>query len=269
LEKIRLVVRIMLFRRSKNNNAEDKLLNLLPIHFYLTMRFIGKKVIITGGSGGIGLAATRLFASEGAQVTVWDKFLPGGMPAGIEFFEVDVSQYEAVEIAAANLESADILINNAGILRDATLQKMTPHQWQAVIDVNLTGVFNCTKVISPLMIQQSWGRIINTASVVALYGNYGQSNYVAAKSGVVGLTKVWARELGKFGITVNAVAPGFIDTGMIAGMPDKVMEKLLDRSALKRIGSPEDVAKAYAFLASDDAAFITGTVLSVDGGATV
>lgn len=263
------MVRIVLFRRSKNNNAEVKLLNLLPIHFYLTMRFSGKKVIITGGSGGIGLAAARLFASEGAQVTVWDKFLPGDMPAGMEFLEVDVSQYETVENAAAKLESADILINNAGILRDATLQKMTPQQWQDVIDVNLTGVFNCTKAISPLMIQQSWGRIINTASVVALYGNYGQSNYVAAKSGVVGLTKVWARELGKFGITVNAVAPGFIDTGMIAGMPDRVMEKLLDRSALKRIGSPEDVAKAYAFLASDDAAFITGTVLSVDGGATV
>lgn len=167
------------------------------------------------------------------------------------------------------LDTVDVLINNAGILRDATLQKLSPEDWQAVIDVNLTGVFHCSKALSPKMITQSSGRIINTASVVALYGNYGQSNYVAAKSGVVGLTKVWARELGKFGITVNAVAPGFIDTGMIAGMPERVMEKLLERSALKRIGSPDDVARAYAFLASEDAAFITGTVLSVDGGATI
>lgn len=233
------------------------------------MRFRDKIVVITGGGSGIGLAAVRFFSAEGATVTVWDKCLPEVREPGVFYREVDVSDYAAVEAAAAMLDTVDVLINNAGILRDATLQKLSPEDWQAVIDVNLTGVFHCSKALSPKMITQSSGRIINTASVVALYGNYGQSNYVAAKSGVVGLTKVWARELGKFGITVNAVAPGFIDTGMIAGMPERVMEKLLERSALKRIGSPDDVARAYAFLASEDAAFITGTVLSVDGGATI
>jgi 3-oxoacyl-[acyl-carrier protein] reductase len=204
---------------------------------------------------------------------IWDKDLQEVQASGIYAMQVDVSVIDAVLAAAAVIKDrwghCDILINNAGILRDATLQKMTPEQWQQVIDVNLTGVFNCTKAVSPLMIERSYGRIINTSSVVALYGNYGQSNYVAAKSGVIGLTKVWARELGKFGITVNAVAPGFIDTGMIAGMPKGVVEKLLERSALKRIGTPSDVAKTYAFLASEDAAFITGAVINVDGGATL
>jgi len=249
------------------------LLKFEGIHDFLTMRFIDKVVLITGGSSGIGRAAARIFQGEGARVMVWDNKQPELLDPGISFMKVDVTNYEEVTTAAKVLQESlgncEVLINNAGILRDATLQKMTPVQWQQVLDVNLTGVFNCTKAISPMMIEWSYGRIINTSSVVALYGNYGQSNYVAAKSGVVGLTKVWARELGRYGITVNAVAPGFIDTGMLAGIPEKVMNNLLERSALKRIGKPEDVAKAYAFLASDDAAFITGMVLSVDGGITI
>jgi 3-oxoacyl-[acyl-carrier protein] reductase len=146
------------------------------------------------------------------------------------------------------------------------LQKMSYQQWQEVIDVNLSGVFNCTKAISPVMIQQEYGRIINTSSVVAHNGNYGQTNYVASKSGVIGMTKVWARELGKYGITVNAVAPGFIQTAMIETVPSKVLEQLRQRTCLPRMGQPLDVAKAYLFLASDMAGFITGHTLNVDGG---
>ena len=162
-----------------------------------------------------------------------------------------------------------MLINNAGITRDASLQKMTSEQWQQVLDVNLTGVFNCCKSVSPNMIQNNFGRIINTSSIVGLHGNYGQANYAATKAGVIAFTKTLARELGKHNITVNAVAPGFITTDMIKTIPEKVIEMMKEKISLKKLGTAEDVANAFAFLASDEAQFISGTVISVDGGLTI
>jgi len=159
-----------------------------------------------------------------------------------------------------------VLVNNAGITRDATLLKMTEEQWQQVIDVNLSGVFHCTKAIAPFMVEQGSGCIINTSSVVGLYGNFGQTNYVATKSGVIGMTKVWARELGRKGIRVNVVAPGFIATDMIDSVPEKVIDAMVGKTPLARVGKPEDIANAYIYLSSDLSSFVTGTVISVDGG---
>ena len=146
---------------------------------------------------------------------------------------------------------------------------MTPAQWQQVIDVNLTGVFHCTQAVSAYMVERGYGRIISASSVVALYGNYGQTNYVATKSGLIGMTKVWARELGPKGITVNAIAPGFIETEMIKTVPSHIIEGVSQRTPLRKLGQAEDIAHAYAFLASDLAGFITGTTLSVDGGLVI
>ena len=184
--------------------------------------------------------------------------------------KVNVADYEEVEKAILQIINEfgkiDILVNNAGILRDGTLVKMTPQQWQQVIDVNLTGVFNCTKAVAPHMIEKQYGKIINATSVVGLYGNFGQTNYVATKAGVIGMTKVWARELGRKGINVNAIAPGFIATEMVTSMPEKVISMMKEKTPLGRLGKPEDIANAYCFLASEEADFINGTVLSVDGG---
>ncbi len=250
------------------------------IHYNLSQ----KVAIITGGLGGIGQAAALAFANEYAKVIIWDLDAEKGKKAeydirinsggkSIKFMLVDITNLEQVEAATEAVNelygSIDILINNAGITRDASLQKMTTEQWQQVIDVNLTGVFNCTKFISPYMIKQKFGRIINTSSIVGLQGNYGQSNYVATKAGVVGLTKVWARELGPKGITVNAVAPGFIATGMIATVPQKFLDAAIARTPLGRVGTPKDVANAYLFLASKHAAFINGVTLRVDGGMVI
>ena len=160
----------------------------------------------------------------------------------------------------------DILINNAGITRDATLAKMTEEQFDTVLQVNLKGVFNCAQAVMPFMIEAGYGRIVNTSSVVALYGNFGQTNYVATKSAVIGMTKVWARELGRKGITVNAVAPGFIATEMVNSVPEKVLTMIKERTPLQRLGEPVEIARAYLFLASDEASFVNGAVLSVDGG---
>ncbi len=241
-----------------------------------------KTAIITGAARGIGRRAAEVFAANGANVVIWDVNEEAGMNAeeqikaqGFKAYFQKVNTVDLNEVIAATAQvsekfgAVDILINNAGITRDATLQKMSPEQWQQVIDVNLTGVFNCTKAVSPYMIQQQSGRIINTSSVVALYGNFGQSNYVATKAGLIGLTKVWARELGKYNITVNAVAPGFIATEMIQSVPEKVLDTMKDKSSLKRIGEPDDIANAYLFLASDAAKFITAHTLSVDGGLTI
>ncbi len=239
-------------------------------------RFRNKVVIITGGARGIGRAGVRLFASEGAAVIVWDihsekvkqEFGQGDIE--VEFQEIDVTDFHAVENAAKRVfekhHRIDVLINNAGVTRDATLLKMTADQWKEVMDVNLNGVFNCTKAVVPYMIDGKSGRVINTASVVGLYGNFGQTNYAASKSGVIGMTKVWARELGRKGITVNAVAPGFIATGMVKDVPEKILHAIIDRTPVGRLGTPEEIAHAYAFLASDEAAFINGATLSVDGG---
>lgn len=245
-------------------------------------RFENKVAVITGGAAGIGRAAVIKFAHEGAAVAIWDVNKAQGKELELlllndgfvaRFFEVNTANYTAVEQAAQQtvkqFGTIHVLINNAGITRDASLQKMTVENWQQVIDVNLTGVFNCTKAVSPYLIANNGGSIINTSSVVGLYGNYGQTNYAAAKSGVIGLTKTWARELGKHNITVNAVAPGFIATDMIATIPQKVMDAMKEKVPLKRLGTAEDVANTYAFLASGDGAFISGAVISVDGGLTI
>lgn len=189
------------------------------------------------------------------------------------FLKVNTSNFAEVEAASKKVVEQygkyEILINNAGITRDSTLKKMTPELWQQVIDVNLTGVFYCAKCAADIMTEQGWGRIVNASSVVALYGNFGQTNYVATKAGLIGMTKTMARELGKKGVTVNAVAPGFILTDMVRKMPEEVLKSMEDKVPVKRLGKPEEIAAAYAFLASDDAAYINGTVISVDGGMTV
>jgi len=246
------------------------------------MRLKNKVAIITGGARGIGKAAVIKFCEEGAKVVIWDLLEQEGNILAKEmnekgfyciFQKVDVTNLQNVENAAKKvideLKQIDILINNAGITRDATLLKMTDEQWQTVLNVNLTGVFNSTKVIAPFMVERGTGKIINTSSVVALYGNFGQSNYVATKSGIIGLTKVWARELGRKGINVNAVAPGFIETEMVSTVPEKVLQMMRERTPLGRLGKPEDIANAYLFLASSEADFINGAVLSVDGGITI
>lgn len=238
-----------------------------------------KVAIITGGASGIGRQTTLTFVDEGATVIIWDINkekadetiqLAGDKGKNIEFKHVDTRNYEEVEAAAnavfEKYNRIDILINNAGITADATLKNMEPEQWQKVIDVNLTGVFNCGRAVSLKMMENNAGKIINTSSVVAHNGNFGQSNYVATKSGVIGLTKVWARELGKYNICVNAVAPGFIETEMILSVPEKILENLRGKTPLKRLGKPQDIADAYVFLSSDKSNYITGAVINVDGG---
>lgn len=242
-------------------------------------RLENKVAVITGGAQGIGKATVKRFAEEGAIVIIWDvnegkasltinEFK--NLSDKIEFQKVDVTNLDSVTAAAAEIVSKhkkiDILINNAGITRDASFLKMTAEQWKQVIDVNLTGVFNCTKAIAPIMVENKFGKIVNTSSIVGLYGNFGQTNYVATKSGIIGMTKVWARELGRKGINVNAVAPGFIATEMVGTIPEKVIEMLKEKTPLGKLGDPADIANAYLFLVSDEAKFITGTVLSVDGG---
>jgi len=245
-------------------------------------KFQKKVVIITGGASGIGKAAVEKFAHEGASVAIWDVNEEQGKALemklnseGLEiwFDKVNTAKYaevaEATQKVIRQFGKIDVLINNAGITRDASLQKMSVENWQQVLDVNLTGVFNCGKAVSPHMIENNSGTIINTSSIVGLYGNYGQSNYAATKSGVIGLTKTWARELGKYNINVNAVAPGFIATDMIATIPEKVIQSMTEKVPLKRLGTADDVANLYLFLASKEAAFISGAVISVDGGLTI
>lgn len=241
--------------------------------------FTGKVILITGGVGGIGRETAQQFLEKGASVELWDmnqeagdKLVEKWTAEGhkVYFEKVDVSDFDAVKQAMSDLQGRwghlDVLINNAGITRDATLKKMSPEEWQQVVNVNLNGVFYCGKAAAEIMREQESGVILNASSVVGVYGNFGQSNYVATKSGVIGLTKTWARELGRKGVRVNAVAPGFIETPMVNTVPDKVLENLKEQTPLGRLGKPEDIASAYVFLASEQAAFITGTVLQVDGG---
>jgi len=189
------------------------------------------------------------------------------------FRALDVTRRESVQAFADDARRRfgriDILINNAGITADAQLLKMTEADFDRVIDVNLKGVFNCTQAVAAVMVEQGYGKIVSATSIVGLYGNFGQTNYVAAKAGVIGMTKVWARELGRKGIQVNAIAPGFIDTEMSRKVPDKVLSTIKEKTPLARMGSTADIANAYLFLASDEANFINGAVLSVDGGLVV
>ncbi len=245
-------------------------------------RLKNKTAIITGGADGIGKSAAERFAAEGASVIIWDMNEVKGLETAKEltakgskvvFEKVNTADYvdvnRAAEKAIAEFGQVHILVNNAGITRDATMKKMTPDQWQQVIDVNLSGVFYCAKALGVHMMDKGFGRIINTSSVVGLYGNFGQTNYVATKAGVIGMTKTMAREMGRKGVTVNAVAPGFIATEMVKKMPENILQAMSDKTPVGRLGTPEEIAAAYAFLASDEAAFINGAVLSVDGGITI
>ncbi len=239
-------------------------------------RFSGKVAFITGGARGIGRATAQAFSAEGARVIVADVDAEaaeataralGGGAIGLGLDVADPGSVKSVVATAlSRTERIDVLVNNAGITRDATLLKTSDEAWEAVIAVNLSGTFYMTREIAPHMVARGSGAIINASSIVGVYGNFGQSNYVATKSGVIGMTRVWARELGRKGVRVNCIAPGFIATDMTAKMPEDVLEGMKRKTPLGRLGTPEDVARAYVFLASDEASFINGQVLGVDGG---
>jgi 3-oxoacyl-[acyl-carrier protein] reductase len=248
----------------------------------------GKVVIVTGAAAGIGRATALRFAREGCRVAAFDVDAAKGpalvaelAAAGGEglFAGVNVAEPASVDAGVgAVLERwgrVDVLVNNAGILRDGQLVKwkdgalvatMSEEAWDTVLGVNLKGVFLCTRAVVPHLIRGGGGVVLSASSVVGLYGNFGQTNYVASKAGVIGMTRTWARELGRYGIRVNAVAPGFVATEILRGMPQKVLDAMVEHTPIGRIGVPEDIANAYAWLASDQASFVTGTCLSVDGG---
>jgi len=239
------------------------------------MRLNNKVAIITGAANGIGYAAAERFIEEGAFVVIADFNEEAGISAAQQlgdqalFVQVNVADRESVKkLVTTVIEHSgrvDILVNNAGITRDAMLTKMTEDQFQQVLDVNLTGVFQCTQEVIPHMIAAGGGKIINTSSVSGVYGNVGQTNYAAAKAAIVGMTKTWAKELGRKGINVNAVAPGFIETDMVKKMPENVLAQMRSIVPLQRLGTPRDIANAYLFLASDEASYVHGHTLHVDG----
>lgn len=242
-------------------------------------RLQDKVAIITGAANGIGYQAAQTFAREGAKVVIADYDEAKGVESekellnkGLEvkFVQVNVADRHSVDAMVSTVTEAfgaiDILVNNAGITRDAMLTKMTTEQFQQVIDVNLTGVFHCTQAVLPSMLEQGKGKIVSTSSVTGTYGNVGQTNYAAAKAGIIGMTKTWAKELGRKGINVNAVVPGFTETSMVATVPDKVIDQMKAQVPMGRLGYPEDIANAYLFLVSDESDYVNGHVLHVDGG---
>jgi 3-oxoacyl-[acyl-carrier protein] reductase len=243
------------------------------------MRLKGKVALITGGANGIGLATAGRFAKEGASIVLWDLSERGSDVADqltkegsrAIFKKVSVTNKEEVQKAVNEAKDhfgrIDILINNAGITKDRTLLKMSDEEWDDVIAVNLTGVFNCTRAVAPIMKEQNYGRIVSASSNVAIRGNYGQTNYVATKSAIIGMTKVWAMELGRYGITVNCIAPGFIHTAMTDAMPEEVRKQSIPHIPLGKWGYPDDIANGYLYLASDEASFVSGICLTIDGGA--
>ncbi|WP_088285458.1 3-oxoacyl-ACP reductase FabG [Ideonella sp. A 288] len=246
------------------------------------MRLKNKVSIITGAAQGIGLATALKFAAEGAIVVVCD-LRADGVDAAVAAihqadgqaigFALNVTHRDEVDAMVAAVKAKfgriDVLVNNAGITKDARLQKMTLDQFDAVIDVNLRGVFHASQAVVDTMVAQGSGVILNASSVVGIYGNFGQTNYAASKFGVIGFTKTWSRELGPKGIRVNAVAPGFVETPILQTVPDKVLQHMRDQVPLHRLGKPEEIAAVYAFLASDEASYVNGAVLEVSGGMTV
>lgn len=236
------------------------------------MRLNDKICIVTGAAQGIGAATCARLADEGATVIGCDR-RADLVHERFERHAVDVTDRVAVDMmVAAVLERhgrIDVLVNNAGITRDARLVKMTLEQFDAVIDVNLRGVFHCAQAVAPHMIERGRGVILNASSVVGIHGNYGQTNYAASKFGVIGFTKTWSRELGPKGIRVNAVAPGFVDTPILSTIPDKVLQQMKGQVPLGRLARPEEIAAVYAFLASDDASYVNGAVIEVAGGMTL
>lgn len=247
----------------------------------MSQRLQGKVAIITGAAQGIGYATARKFLDEGAKVVACDisKALIDAAQASlssygaVEGVVVDVTareQIDAMTAAAVQRHGRiDVLVNNAGITLDARLQKMTEDQFERVIAVNLKGTYNCAQSVLDTMVKQGSGVILNASSVVGIYGNFGQTNYAASKFGVIGFVKTWARELGPKGVRCNAVAPGFVATHILDTIPEKVLEQLKERVPLRRLGTPEDIANVYAFLASDEASYINGAVIEVSGGLTV
>ena len=246
------------------------------------MKLADRVCLITGGAAGIGRATAARFAQEGATVVIGDRdgaavrstveaLAVEGL--AIHGYELDVT--DRAQIARVTAEIAtrfgriDVLVNNAGITRDARLQRMPEDWFDEVIDVNLKGVFNCTQAVVDQMLERGSGVILNASSVAGVYGNFGQSNYVASKFGVVGLTKTWAREFAPKGVRVNAVCPGFIATDMVKSIPEKVLENFRSQVWMRRLGKPEEIASVYAFLASDDAGYVNGAVLEVSGGVSV
>ena len=248
----------------------------------MSHRLENKVCIVTGAAQGIGLATALKFAREGGRLALWDVRQDAidaavrqcrELDAQAEGYVVDVTQREMVDAAVARVKDRfgriDVLVNNAGITQDARLQKMNLEQFDRVIDVNLRGVFHCAQAVADVMVAQGSGVILNASSVVGLYGNFGQTNYAATKFGVLGFTKTWSRELGPKGIRVNAVAPGFIMTHILDTIPEKVLEDMKHRVPLHRLGTPEEIANVYSFLASDEASYVNGAVIEVSGGMTV
>ncbi len=236
------------------------------------MRLKDKICIVTGAAQGIGAATCAKFAAEGAIVIGCDR-RADMLSEAYERHAVDVTDRVAVDMMVAAVRQRygriDVLVNNAGITKDARLVKMSLEQFDAVIDVNLRGVFHCSQAVAEGMVAQGSGVILNASSVVGIYGNFGQTNYAASKFGVIGFTKTWSRELGPKGVRVNAVAPGFVETSILASIPDKVLQHMRDQVPLGRLGRPEEIANTYAFLASDEASYINGAVIEVAGGMTV
>lgn len=246
------------------------------------MRLRDKVSIITGSARGIGRATALKFAAEGAHVIVCDLdqssvdavvtsvTQQGGKASG---FAVDVTDRDSIDVMVsavmARCGRIDTLVNNAGIVQDARMINMTDDQFDKVINVNLKGTYNCAKAVIDTMLMQQSGVILNASSIVGIYGNFGQTNYAASKFAVIGMAKTWAREFGRHGIRANAVCPGMIETDIIKGIPDKVLQAITDRVPLGRLGKPEEIANTYAFLASDEASFINGAVIEVSGGGTI
>ncbi|CAG2158854.1 3-oxoacyl-ACP reductase FabG [Cupriavidus numazuensis] len=243
------------------------------------MKLQGRVAIITGAAAGIGFATAERFAAEGAIVILCDvqdgrvreaaaKLAATG--ATVEAYRVDVTRRDEVDAMVGAVLAAhgriDVLVNNAGITKDARLAKMTEAQFDAVIDVNLKGVFNCAQAVAGIMSEQGKGVILNASSVVGLYGNFGQTNYAASKFGVIGFTKTWARELGPKGVRVNAVCPGFVNTEILQTVPPKVLDGMKESCWMRRLAEPSEIASVYAFLASDDASYINGVAIETSGG---
>src|SRR6202790_1291020 len=246
------------------------------------MRLKGKVSIITGAGQGIGRATAMKFAKGGAKVAACDinvaaaeetaKLITDATGEAIHF-RIDVTDKETiarmVEGVMAKWGRIDTLVNNAGIVQDAQFKKMTDDQFERVIELNLKGVYNCTKAVGDIMLQQNSGCILNASSIVGLYGNFGQTNYAATKFGVIGMVKTWARELGSKGIRANAICPGFIETAVLHSIPGKVLEAIAEKVPMGRLGKPEEIANTYAWLASDEASYINGAVIEVSGGITL
>ncbi|WP_271783586.1 3-oxoacyl-ACP reductase FabG [Aquimarina algiphila] len=242
------------------------------------MRLKNKVAIVTGGARGIGKAVSDLFAKQGAIVIIWDLLADGEKTAKeisekgntAEFTKISVTDKVAIEKEAERIFKAygkiDILINNAGITKDRTLHNMSESEWDAVIEVNLKGVFLCTQVISKYMKDANYGRIVSAASNVGLRGNFGQTNYSATKAGVIAMSKTWTVELGKYGITANALAPGFTLTEMTEQIPEEHLEGIKKQIPLQKAATPMDIAHGYLYLASDEASYVSGICLTIDGG---